>query len=192
MLTCFSVPKQVVSHFFPELWHDKIYIALTGRQFSGLPLLPASSSTIGLYLYFIDWICTQWQAQSPACRRLHYYMTSTSFPWQLMPHGSAVCLGYAQHIRVAEWGKCGQFFRDLEHAIHRGLSRESSPSQVVMSPPGTSLTQRRWQIGSGTLGVLTELLYTPQAVKSNKENCIEYPHSSRQITFSKFYSHKGV
>lgn len=46
----------------------------------------------------------------------------------------------------------------------------------------------------GTLSTLTELqfLYMPPAVKSNKENPIEYPHSSREVTFSKLYFHKGV
>lgn len=31
-----------------------------------------------------------------------------------------------------------------------------------------------------------------RAVKRNKENCIEYPHPSREVTSSKFYFHKGV
>lgn len=49
MLTCFSAPKKVVSCFFPELWHHKIYTVLIGRQFSDIPLLSADGSTIVLY-----------------------------------------------------------------------------------------------------------------------------------------------
>lgn len=62
------------------------------------------------------------------------------------------------------------------------------PSRIFIYPKGAVLKATEQS------ELLSELQYPymPRAVESNKEDPIVHLHSSKEVTFSRFYFHKGV